>query len=304
MRRDYSMYLKSRYLVTGLAVPMMMAAAGCGSSTTNNDQGVSFAALQWCAEPTCTTLIGFNETTLSGDITPGGNTTSSTSVLLQVENRLRNQFLRITKVECDYEVLGSTLPIPSESIARAGSVSPNPLIGGPQIGTADGSGNTGVGAGSAGGAAGGGAAGGGAGGGGAAGGGAAGGGANTGGISGPATGTGGRYVLSFPIISPDLFAYLNNNRSLLPETPIRLEAVCSVFAVSTAGDVFETNPVALTNILYDENQFPGLNSSTGNGGTIQDFDGSDPATGASTGAATVDDATVEELEFETVDESA
>ena len=45
----------------------------------------------------------------------------------------------------------------------------------------------------------------------------------------------------FEIISPDLFSYLNNNQSRLPQLPFRMIATCSATGVTQSGDTLTTN---------------------------------------------------------------
>jgi len=276
--------MKGKTLFAAVAAPVLAGiVAGCGSSTTNNDQGVTFLALGYFADSAGTTGVSGVNAVLSSDIGASGiqgipgAVGQQTLVFMGVENRLRNQFIRLTKFDCEYLVPGSSLSIPPDSFAAAGVVTPNPGIGGPSIDGAGASGNVGFGAGGGGAGAAGGTA-------GQAGGataGATGGGAGGGGTvgtSGPATGQGGRLFSQFPVIGPDIYSYLNNNREALPELPFRMQALCRATGVSSAGDAFATNEAGITVTFFEVAEFPnpdGGTGSTGTGGDVDGFDGGD-----------------------------
>ena len=266
------MSLKGKTLFAAVAAPVLAGlAAGCGSPTSNNDQGVVFLALGYFADATGSTGLSGVNAVLSADIGSSsiqgvpGAVGQQTLAFMGLENRLRNQFIRVTKFDCDYDVPGSAITVPPDAFASSAVIEPNPLIGGPTIDGAGGSGDVGFGtststssSGSSGSSsttsssttssssstsssgAGTGAGGGGVG--------SAVGGA---GISGAATGQGGRDFAEFPIVGPDVYAYLNNNRSALPELPFRMEAQCRATGISSAGDVFTTNDVGITVTFFD-----------------------------------------------------
>lgn len=45
----------------------------------------------------------------------------------------------------------------------------------------------------------------------------------------------------FQVLSPDLYSFLNNNRSLLPELPYRMVATCAATGVTQSGTTMTTN---------------------------------------------------------------
>lgn len=84
-----------------------------------------------------------------------------------------------------------------------------------------------------------------------------------------------RSVVAHPIdmISPDLFAFLNNNRAYLPQLPFRMVATCSVTGVTQGGDVITTNGLPFAVQFYEAAEcctgaglIPGFQVGTGTGG--------------------------------------
>ena len=119
--------------LTGIA--LVVGVLGCGSSTTNNDQGASFSALGFFTAATPEPppgLSGLNAT-LSQDSAASGFASQSLAYI-GLENRLTNSFIRVTKIDCDYNVPAATIPIPSDSISTSGFINASPSIGGPTIG--------------------------------------------------------------------------------------------------------------------------------------------------------------------------
>lgn len=260
----------------GLAgVALVAGVLGCGSSTTNNDQGASFSALgffQLAEDGTSTGdpkgLSGFN-TSLSSDSAASGYARQSTA-LLGLENRLRFSFIRVTKVDCDYFVPGASIPIPSDSFATNGFIGASPDIGGPQIGGTGGSGGVGGTGGSSGSS------------------------TDTASTSnavtgGNATGAGTKQYVTIQTISPSIFGYLNSNRNALPEYPFQLQILCTATGITNAGKVLETNPVGLTAVMIEPSyiDIEGTTDGTETGGDVSGFDGGDSANSAD-GTTTVD----------------
>ena len=242
-----------------------IVAIGCGSSTTNNDQGVAFSAFGYFQAPPPpeppTGLSVVTSTFLARDFAAdnlsSGTNSKQVVAYLGLENRLRTQFLRLTKIDCEYNVPGASISIPPDSIPAAGFLNASPNIGGPQIGGTGGSGGVG-------GTAGGGGATGGAGGTGGTGSTGNTGGNATGGNStagGNATGVGSKLYFGFPLVTNGIFGYLNANRNALPELPFQMQVTCSATALSTAGDAYESNPVGIA-VQFVEQDFIGDSSSS------------------------------------------
>lgn len=53
------------------------------------------------------------------------------------------------------------------------------------------------------------------------------------------------------VVTPQIFEFLNQNRSLLPKPPFTLVSTVRAVGVADSGDVFVTNPVSYETILVD-----------------------------------------------------
>ena len=116
-------------IVGALAVCSFFGISGCGGST-NNDQGTSLLALGFFEDGTgevgdVGTLVYINQDVpfqIPGQASPlfvpvdkdleeeglqGG--------FLGIENRLTSQFVRMTRMDCDYDIQGSSVAVPSDS---------------------------------------------------------------------------------------------------------------------------------------------------------------------------------------------
>jgi len=282
-----SLFRKSmfgKYLAPTFAgVLAVVSSVGCGSSTANNDQGTSFLARGYFLNSTGTQGLSAvfaplftdtNDFVLDVQDSSSGTTTrqivngdgKTLVVYLGVENRLRTQFVRVTKIDCSYEVQGaaSGFQIPDDSFLIGTVVDAAPSISGPSIVPQAGQGSTSGSTGSTG---------------------SGGSGSTTNGGS----NTGTRSYMGFQILSPDIYAYLNVNRNSLPDLPFRLIATCSATGVTQAGDVYTTNPLSLQIQFYDVGECctangttdPGFQNGAGSGGNFDSFSG--PDTGASSG---------------------
>ena len=58
--------------------------------------------------------------------------------------------------------------------------------------------------------------------------------------------------VSFPILSPGVKSFLVARSNQLPPVPFNLVASCNAVALSQAGDVFESNSLALQILLRDD----------------------------------------------------
>jgi hypothetical protein len=243
----------------GLAgIALVAGVLGCGSSTTNNDQGASFSALGFFEANSTETpppaLAGFT-TTLSSDPANQGIFLNQSLAAIGLENRLRNSFIRLTKVDCEYQVPGSSISVPPDSVAVSSFIPASPGIGGPQIGGSGGSGGVG-----------------------------GSGGSSTGGTTttdtssgtggGNATGEGSKTYMTFKVISASIYSYLNNNRNALPELPFQVQIFCTATGVTNAGKTIETNPIGITAVMAEE-IFTDTSAGTGSGGDVTGFDGGD-----------------------------
>lgn len=209
-------------LFSAATIGAMMGCGGgspLGGGSTNNDQGTSLLAYGYFVNINGnirgvsgwdTLLATSSNTGAVPDTTIGDG--RQTVFLMGIQNRLSSQFVRITRIDCDYTVPGADpgFSVPSDSypvgavISAAGVIAEGP--GQPQV---PGDGAT----------------------------------ANGGGVS--------FARLSFNMVSTDIFSYLNVNRNSLPELPFRLYAECYAVGVTQAGDVMKTNSLPFTINLYD-----------------------------------------------------
>lgn len=75
----------------------------------------------------------------------------------------------------------------------------------------------------------------------------------------------------FQLLSPDIFTFLNNNRTYLPSLPFRMIATCSATGVTQAGNTMTTNPLNFFFQFVDTQECctgtgPGFQIGTGTGG--------------------------------------
>lgn len=87
------------------------------------------------------------------------------------------------------------------------------------------------------------------------------------------------FAARIDLISPDMFAFINNNRAYLPQLPFRMVASCSVTGVTQAGDTITTNPISYFIHFYEEAEcctgvgsIPGFQLGTGTGGDFITID--------------------------------
>lgn len=122
----------------------VMSTIGCGSGSplgggsTNNDQGTSFLAFSYYTDASHEAGLSAINTPLAFDNANGGNLQGldgrRVTAAIGVQNRLSAQFIRVTRIDCRYEVPGAdpALQIPDDSIASGGVVAANgPVAGTP-----------------------------------------------------------------------------------------------------------------------------------------------------------------------------
>jgi hypothetical protein len=107
------MSLTSRIFLIAIFAVSLLGGYGCGSSS-NNDQGTSFTALGFFV-PGTAGGTGQNGTIipLFSDVSETDGLSNLTSI--GVQNRLQSQFIRVVRVDCSYDVQGSSLNIPDDS---------------------------------------------------------------------------------------------------------------------------------------------------------------------------------------------
>lgn len=126
-----------------IAIPLVCGSLSCGGTTTNNDQGTSFLAFGWSSDGQETNLTGlivplatdqaaFNAAGGTGQL--DGKTAL---VFLGLQNRLSNQFIRVVRIDCRYDVQGSSgLSIPQDSYNSSLVIGPAAAADGTTAGVA------------------------------------------------------------------------------------------------------------------------------------------------------------------------
>ena len=194
-------------LISSFAI---FAMTSCGGST-NNDQGTSFLALGWfIGSGTDVSPSTQVDATISGAANLAGAGRAEFR-LLGVENRLETQFIRITRVDCSYDVQGGdpSLIIPNDSVSKSFVLGANPgsdvltPAGDAQIGSADENARPTV------------------------------------------------FFISVPVITTDVLAFLNANINLLPQLPFTMTTTCEAVGITQAGDVLTTNPASISVLLSE-----------------------------------------------------
>jgi hypothetical protein len=98
--------LKLKNIILSLFLVSPVLLNGCGSSS-NNDQGTSFLA------------VGYSDTTDGtgevGQVVILSNSLNGVFTSMNLQNRLSQQFIRVTRIDCDYNVPGSAVPVPSNA---------------------------------------------------------------------------------------------------------------------------------------------------------------------------------------------
>lgn len=122
-----STFLRNFFVGCTTLLLVSIGAFGCGGTGSNNDQGTSFLAFGWFTltedgEDIPDDLVGVSGlfVPLNSDrpllSTAGGAADGLTAfVFMGLENRLTNQFIRVNRVDCEYNVQGSSVSIPSDS---------------------------------------------------------------------------------------------------------------------------------------------------------------------------------------------
>ncbi len=143
-------------LMTVFAGILAGAAIGCGGGSplgggaTNNDQGTSFLAFGYFPDTESTAGVTGVNTFLSNDSNTGtdddgGNALQGAGgreiiITMGIQNRLRSQFIRVARIDCDYTVPGAdpSFSVPSDSFNGGGVIAaagPSTTPGGPQAGS-------------------------------------------------------------------------------------------------------------------------------------------------------------------------
>ena len=226
------------------------ALVSCGGTGSSNDQGTSFLALGWYTVDendeivpvsNVTTQLAVDAPILAADgLAADGK---QYSLLIGLENRLSQQFIRVTRVDCSYDAVGASVPIPDDSVTQS-------FVLGATDTTDDGFADSDI-------------------------------------VRPQAI------FMSVPLITTDVFAFINVNRNSFPELPFYMTVTCSAVGVAQSGDVLETNPVSMSVLLVDTAECctgtgaegaGGFQNGTGTGGEFDSFGGSGSSTTTTTSA--------------------
>lgn len=107
--------------IVTISLIVIAVVIGCGSGASNNNQGASFLALGFFADGEGTTgstgqiVPMFRDTAINADATGALYDGLDTRVYMGLQNNLAKQFIRVSRIDCDYSVDGSYLEIPSDS---------------------------------------------------------------------------------------------------------------------------------------------------------------------------------------------
>jgi hypothetical protein len=94
-----------------LILAFCLGLASCGGTGTNNDQGTSFLAFGFFDDVNGETGVAQLGLPLAvNPLTQLLNGASTVVTFIGVENRLASQFLRVTQINCSYEIPGTTIP--------------------------------------------------------------------------------------------------------------------------------------------------------------------------------------------------
>ena len=246
----------NRIFKRATAITVLSLLVSCGG-TTNNDQGVSFLATGFLRSDN-----GGAYMPSTGSVLPLFTDTSSSGfdgliseIRMALQNNLTKQFIRVVRIDCDYEVPGSFIKVPSNSFPVSTVIVAVPA---PQTTTTTMANGT-V-------------------------------------ITSQSANTTSTAQLGFTLVSPDLYAFINNNKASFPELPFQMIAICSATGVTQAGDVLTTNSLNYYIQFVEEAEVgagngPGVG--VGTGGTL--------VTSGSTSALIPDSASNTSLDVMTTD---
>lgn len=202
-----------------LVAASVLFMVGCGSSGTNNDQGVSFRAeglfgpdspgenVSTCKVGTSGIQMFLNSTILQ-------NVPQRAGDWIKVENYMAEQFIRTERLECSYWIPGASVAIPDDAFPVSKVIPASPgalpapgidLPGGAATVTKAGAGDENV----------------------------------------------SYWCIWVPVVSADLEQYISNNQNYFPQTPFDMTATCHFVGVTQAGDVVETNDISI-NVWVDD----------------------------------------------------
>lgn len=213
-----ALFRTSRNFVIAFAAALLIS--GCGSSGTNNDQGVAFTLLGFFPNtiiedelPGCEEipagLLGVS-VPLSSD-TEGVGSTGGTLAVLGLQNNLSGQFIRTERVFLEYNIPGATRQPPSTSEVSTQTISP--------FNGEDGEGSS----------------------------------INTTLPGGFAQADCNKTYGQFWVVAPEVMQWISLNRNALPEPPFKGSVRVTVTGISSSGDRYTTNPADLEIVFTTDN---------------------------------------------------
>lgn len=202
-----NLFRYGKILTVSLALSLGLTLSGCGSSGSNNDQGVAFTLTGFFASADGDDGGGTGGGGLQGIsvpiAVPGDETqipfSGAVVAAARVENNLAGQFIRLERIFLDYNIEGASVQPPSTSAPFSGV-----------LGTATpippGSGGT---------------------------------------TLPPDAGEGNVATNEFLVVPPAILEWLNLNRNFLPEAPFTMTVTARVSGVTSSGDRLTTNDLDL-----------------------------------------------------------
>jgi len=123
-----------------LVLSLIFGLASCGGGASNNDQGTSFLAYGYF-QPEEPDDLGGDRVGVTGLILPLFTDTARipdvygiwadgllAAVEMGIENRLSQQFIRVDRIDCDYDIQGSELNVPSDSHSASYVLGPRVIL--------------------------------------------------------------------------------------------------------------------------------------------------------------------------------
>lgn len=119
-----------------VSATLVLGAVSCGGTGSNNDQGTSFLAYGYFNDsqgqtgssgaivalaPDSAVLVGTGGASVQ--LLVDGN---AVLTFMGFQNRLANQFIRLVRIDCSYDIPGSNLQIPDDSFNSAAVISSDP----------------------------------------------------------------------------------------------------------------------------------------------------------------------------------
>ena len=114
---------------------VVLGAVSCGGTGSNNDQGTSFLAFGYFEDGNGDSgdsgelvILAPDGPVLAGEAGGAvlGADGNAVFTYIGLQNRLANQFIRVTRIDCSYNIPGSSLVIPDDSFNSAAVISATP----------------------------------------------------------------------------------------------------------------------------------------------------------------------------------